>query len=79
MIMDSIYSIVDARIDEIEASGKRASVIVLAESLFRQIQQEMMYQDMSQKFGKMRSPHSLSVHRGVKVIASQVVASVEIF
>lgn len=79
MIIDSIYSIVDARIDEIEASGKRASVIVLAESLFRQMQQEMMYSDMSQKFGKVRSPFDLQVHRGVKVICSQVVESVEIY
>ena len=79
MIMDSIFQIVDSRINEIESQAKRASVIVLNESLFKQIQQEMMYQDMNQAYGKVRSPYALQVYRGAKVIPSQVVESVEIF
>lgn len=79
MIMDSIFQIVDSKIDAIEVKAKRAAVIILNESLFRQIQQEMMMQDMSAKYGKIRSPYALQVYRGVKVVTSQVVDSVEVF
>jgi len=77
--MDSIFQIVDDRISEIEGQAKRASVIVLNENLFRQMQQEMLFQDISQKHGKVRSPYALQVYRGIKVITSQVVETVEIF
>jgi len=79
MIMDSIFQIVDSKIDAIEANAKRAAVIVLNEGLFKQMQQEMMTQDMSMKYGKIRSPYALQVYRGVKVVASQVADSVEVY
>lgn len=79
MIMDSVFSIVDAKIEAIEINAKRAAVIVLNRQLYYQMQQEMMMQDMSQKYGTVRSPHSLSVYRGIKVIPSEVIESVEVF
>ena len=79
MIMDSIFQIVDEKIAIIEEQAKRASVIIINESLFRQIQQEMMFQDMSQKNGRVRSPYALQVYKGAKVIPSQVAESIEVF
>ena len=79
MIMDSIFEIVDKKIDSIEGQSKRAAVIVLNDGLYKQMQQEMMMQDMAQRYGKVRSPFSLQVHRGVRVVTSQVVDSVEVF
>jgi hypothetical protein len=79
MIINSIFGIVDARIEAIESNAKQASVIVLNAQLFKQMQQEMMFQDMSQSYGKVRSPFDLQVYRGLKVIPSQVVETVEVF
>jgi hypothetical protein len=79
MIINSIFGIVDARIAAIESEQKQASVIVLNAKLFKQMQQEMMYQDMSQSYGKVRSPFDLQVYRGIKVIPSQVVDTVEVY
>ena len=79
MIMNSIFDIVDEKIVLIETQAKRPSVIVLNESLFKQMQQEMMYQDFSQKSGKVRSPYALQVYKGIKVVASQVVETVEVY
>lgn len=79
MIINSIFEIVDARIAVIESDQKQVSVIVLNAALFKQMQQEMMFQDMSQKYGKIRSPFDLQVYRGIKVIPSQVVETVEVY
>lgn len=78
MIIDSIFQIIDAKMNSIETNAKRAAVIVINESLFKQMQQEMLGQDMSQVYGKVRSPYALQVYRGVKVVPSQVVESVEV-
>lgn len=77
--MSKVLELVDSKIDSIEKQNKRAAVIVINDELFRRMQQEMMYQDMSQKHGTIRSPFSLQVHRGVKVIPSQVCGTVEVF
>ncbi len=79
MIINSIFGIVDARIAAIESEAKQASVIILNAQLFKQMQQEMMYQDMSQAYGKVRSPFDLQVYKGLKVIPSHVVDTVEVF
>jgi hypothetical protein len=79
MIINSIFGIVDARISDIESQDKQASVIILNAKLFKQMQQEMMFQDMSQAYGKVRSPFDLQVYRGIKVIPSMVVDTVEVF
>ncbi len=79
MIMDSVFQIVDGKIDNIETEKKRAAVIVINENLFRQMQQEMLTRDMSQPYGTVRSPYALQVYRGVKVVPSQVIESVEVF
>lgn len=77
--LNKVLELVDTKINTIEKQNKRAAVIVINDELFKQMQQEMMYQDMSQKHGTIRSPYSLQVHRGVKVIQSQVCTTVEVF
>ncbi len=79
MIMDSVFQIIDTKINLIETNAKRPVVIVINAGLFRQIQQEMFGRDMSQVHGKIRSPYALQVYKGCTVIASQVVDSVEVF
>ena len=79
MIINSIFGIVDERINAIESQAKQASVIILNAKLFKQMQQEMMYQDMAQSHGKVRSPFDLQVYRGLKVIPSMIVDTVEVF
>lgn len=78
MIMDSIFHIIDTKIDSIEQLAKKASIIVINESLFKQMQQEMITRDSLQKHGVIRSPYALQVYRGVKVVPSQVAESVEV-
>lgn len=79
MIMDSVFQIVDSKIELIETKAKRPAVIVINEGLFKQMQQEMFTRDMSQVHGKIRSPYALQVYKGCTVIVSQVVDSVEVF
>lgn len=79
MIMDSIFQIVDDKINRIEAQAKRAAVIVINDGLFRQMQQEMFMADSMQRNGKVRSPYALQVYKGIKVVASQIAESVEVF
>ena len=79
MIMDSVFQIVDSKISLIEAKAKRPVVIVINADLFKQIQQEMFTRDISQVYGKIRSPYALQVYKGCTVIPSQVVESVEVF
>lgn len=79
MIMDSVYQIIDSKINLIETKAKRPVVIVINEGLFKQMQQEMFARDMSQLHGKIRSPYALQVYKGCTVIASQVVDSVEVY
>lgn len=77
--LSKVLELVDSKIDSIEKQNKRAAVIVINDELFRRMQQEMFSQDISQQHGKVRSPYSLQVHRGVRVVSSQVVSTVEVY
>ena len=77
-IMNSIYQIIDQKIANIESQGKRASIIVLNDKLFQQIQQEMMFKDSSQTHGVIRSPFDLQVYNKIRVVTSQVCDAVEV-
>jgi hypothetical protein len=79
MIIDSVFAVIDEKIASIETEKKRASVIVINENLFKQMQQEMLGRDMSQRNGVVRSPYALQVYRGAKVITSQVADTIEVF
>lgn len=79
MIIDSIFQIIDNKIATIETDAKRASVIIINDKLFKQMQQEMMNRDMTQVYGTVRSPYALQVYKGVKVVPSEVADSVEVF
>lgn len=77
--MDSIYQIIDQKIAQIESQNKRASIIIINDKLFQQMQQETLFRDMSQSYGKVRSPYDLQVYNKIKVVPSQVCDSVEVF
>ena len=79
MISDLIYQQIDDKIDEIEQKKQQASIIILNEGLFKQMQQETLYLDMSQQSGKVRSPYALQVYRNLRVVPSQVCENVEVF
>jgi hypothetical protein len=77
--MDSIYQIIDQKLAQIENQNKRASIIIINDKLFQQMQQEMLFRDMSQAYGRVRSPYDLQVYNKIKVMPSQVCDSVEVF
>lgn len=79
MVSDLVYQRIDEKIKEIESQGKSAAIIVIADKLFRQMQQDMIQQDLMQVHGRIRSPYDLQVYHGIKVVASQVVESCEVY
>lgn len=77
--IEKVFQVVDSRINTIETSGKRVSVIIINSNTFRQIQQEMFYQDSMQSHGTIRSPYALQSYKGAKVVTSEVVELVEVY
>lgn len=78
MLIDTIFQTVDEKIAVLAEQRKRPSVIVLNADLFRQMQQDTMTADLSQKSGRVRSPYDLQVYQGLRVIPSEVVQTVEV-
>lgn len=77
--LEKIYQLIDSKIDAIEKQNIRPAIIIVNDTLFRQAQQDMLMRDMQQSHGVVRSPHSLNVHRGIRVVTSSLCETAEVF
>lgn len=78
-MIDQVYALIDQKIHGILEEAKQPAVIVINSGLYKSLQQAVVEADLSQPFGKVRSPYSLANYKGLQVIPSQVVETVEVF
>ena len=79
MITEKIFELIDSKVNHIYTSAKRPAVIVVNAQLYKSLQEEILERDLSQPYGKVRSPLDLKVYNGIPLIPSQVVEVVEVF
>ena len=79
-MIQKVFKLIDFKINKITEDGKRASLIIINEGLFKRLQQDVVQESMEQKYGTLKSPHtSLTVYQNCKIMTSQVVETVEVF
>lgn len=78
-MIEQIFEKVDVRIVELSAQNKTPSLILINARLYQNLQQEMLTQDLSQSYGKVRSPYNLRSYKGLQLLTSHVVDDVEVF